>query len=46
VAFVDAGFAWDYALRLLLPEGVDGIVEEIENNCNQTFSYRIAGPAF
>jgi hypothetical protein len=44
VAFVDAGFAWDYALRFLLPEGVDGIVVEIENNCNQTFSYRIAGP--
>jgi hypothetical protein len=44
VAYVGSGFAWDFALRYLLPEGVDGIIVEIENSCNQTFSYQIKGP--
>jgi hypothetical protein len=44
VAFAGSGFAWDFALRNLLPEGVDGIMVEIENNCNQSYSYQISGP--
>jgi hypothetical protein len=44
VAYAGSGFAWDFALRNLLPEGVDGIIVEIENNCNQSFSYQISGP--
>jgi hypothetical protein len=44
VAYVGGGFAWDFALRNLLPDGVDGIIVETENNCNQSFSYRISGP--
>jgi hypothetical protein len=43
VAYVVGGVAWDFALRHLLPEGVEGITAEIENNCNQTFSYHISG---
>jgi hypothetical protein len=43
VAYIFGGFAWDFALRFLLPEGVDGIIAEIENNCNQKFSYRLSG---
>jgi hypothetical protein len=44
VASVGSGFAWDFALRNLLPEGVDGIIVEIENSCNQSYSYQISGP--
>jgi hypothetical protein len=44
VAYAGSGFAWDFALRNLLPEGVDGIIVEIENNCNQSYSYQISGP--
>ena len=44
VATVGGGFAWDFALRNLLPVGVDGILVEIHNNCNQTYSYLIKGP--
>jgi hypothetical protein len=43
VAYVLGGFAWDFALRFLLPDGVDGIIAEIENNWGQKFSYRISG---
>jgi hypothetical protein len=43
VAYVLGGFAWDFALRFLLPEGVDGIIAEIENSCYQKFSYRLSG---
>jgi hypothetical protein len=43
VAYAGSGFAWDFALRNLLPEGVDGIIVKIENNCNQSASYQIAG---
>jgi hypothetical protein len=43
VAYAGSGFAWDFALRNLLPEGVDGIMVEIENNCNQSASYQITG---
>ena len=44
VATIGGGFAWDFALRNLLPAGVEGILVEIYNNCNQTYSYRIEGP--
>jgi hypothetical protein len=37
------GVAWDFALRFLLPEGVDGIIVEVENNYNRTVSYEISG---
>jgi hypothetical protein len=37
------GVAWDFALRFLLPEGVDGIIVEVESNFNHTRSYRISG---
>jgi hypothetical protein len=43
VANVIGVLAWDFALRSLLPEGVDGIIVEIESNCNQMFSYHISG---
>jgi hypothetical protein len=44
VAYVGGGFAWDFALRNLLPLGVDGIIVELKNNCNQSFTYEIEGP--
>ena len=44
VAHVGGGVAWDFALRNLLPVGVEGILVEIYNNCNQTYSYMIEGP--
>jgi hypothetical protein len=44
VALIGGGVAWDFALRNLLPEGVDGIIVETENNCNQSFTYQITGP--
>jgi hypothetical protein len=44
VAYVGGGFAWDFALRNLLPVGVDGIIVELLNNCNQSFTYEIEGP--
>jgi hypothetical protein len=43
VAYVVGGLAWDFALRFLLPIGVDGIIAEIENSCGQMFSYHISG---
>jgi hypothetical protein len=43
VAYAIGGFAWDFALRFLLPEGVDGVVVEVENNHNRTVSYQIFG---
>lgn len=44
VAVVDGVFAWDFTLRNLLPVGVDGIIVEIKNNCNQSYTYEIEGP--
>jgi hypothetical protein len=43
VAYVMGGVAWDFALRFLLPEGVDGIIVEVESNFNHTRSYRLSG---
>ena len=36
-------FAWDYALRNLLPNTVDGIKVEIRNTCNQSNMYALVG---
>jgi hypothetical protein len=36
-------FAWDYALRFLLPDNVAGIMVELRNTCNQTGLYALAG---
>jgi hypothetical protein len=33
--------AWDVSLRNLLPKGVEGIIAEIRNNCNQTYTYEL-----
>jgi hypothetical protein len=43
VAYAIGGVAWDFALRFLLPEGVDGIIVEVENNYNRSVSYRLSG---
>jgi hypothetical protein len=43
VAFLSGGFAWDYALRFLLPSNVEGVVVEIKNSCNQTSVYELMG---
>ncbi|CAJ1940156.1 unnamed protein product [Cylindrotheca closterium] len=44
VAFIGSAMAWDFSLLHMLPEGVVGILAVIENNCGQTFTYRINGP--
>jgi hypothetical protein len=36
-------FAWDYALRNLLPSNVNGIIVEIRNTCNQSNLYSLVG---
>jgi hypothetical protein len=43
VAFIGSGFAWDFALRFLLPDNIEGIVVEIRNSCNQTGAYELIG---
>ena len=43
VASLGGGFAWDFALRNLLPENVEGIVVEIQNTCNQSTLYELVG---
>ena len=43
VAYFGGGFAWDYVLRNLLPENVEGIVVELQNTCNQSSLYEIVG---
>jgi hypothetical protein len=43
VAYIGAGFAWDYALRNLLPNNVEGIIVEIKNNCNQSKFFELVG---
>ena len=44
VAMIGGAFAWDAALRFLLPVGVNGLLTVLENDCNQTFSYLLNGP--
>ena len=43
VAYVGGGFAWDFALRQLLPDNVGGIVVEIQNSCNESSLYELDG---
>lgn len=43
VGHVGGGFAWDFALRFLLPDNVEGIIAEIQNSCNQTSLYELIG---
>jgi hypothetical protein len=43
VAYVAGGFAWDFALRNLLPDNVEGIIVEIKNTCNQSGLYELIG---
>jgi hypothetical protein len=43
VAYVSGGFAWDFALRFLLPNNIEGIVVEIQNSCHQTIAYELIG---
>jgi hypothetical protein len=41
VAIIAASIAWDVSLRNLLPKGVEGIIAEIHNTCNQTYTYEL-----
>lgn len=43
VAHVGGLFAWDFALRFLLPTNVAGIVAELRNSCNQSSLYALDG---
>ena len=43
VGVTGAGFAWDFALRFLLPDNVEGIKVEIVNSCNQSHLYELQG---
>ena len=43
VAYVSGGFAWDFALRNLLPDNVEGILVEIKNSCNHSGLYELVG---
>lgn len=43
VAYVYGGFSWDFALRFLLPDIVEGIVVEIRNTCNQSGMFELSG---
>ena len=43
VGVTGGGFAWDFALRFLLPSNVEGIIVEIRNSCNQTSLYELIG---
>jgi hypothetical protein len=43
VAYICGGFAWDFTLRNLLPDNVEGIIVEIKNTCNQSSLYELVG---
>lgn len=43
VGVTGGGFAWDFALRFLLPNNVEGIIVEIRNSCNQSSLYELVG---
>ena len=43
VSYISGGFAWDFALRFLLPDNVEGIIVEIKNSCNQSSLYELVG---
>jgi hypothetical protein len=43
VAMLGGLFAWDYTLRNLLPNNVNGILVEIRNTCHQSHLYSLVG---
>jgi hypothetical protein len=43
VAYVGGGFAWDFALRFVLPDNIEGIVVEIRNSWNQFYAFELMG---
>ena len=43
VARLSGSFAWDYTLRNLLPNNVDGILVQLRNTCNQSSLYALVG---
>jgi hypothetical protein len=43
VARLSGSFAWDYTLRNLLPNNVNGVMVELRNSCNQTSLYSLVG---
>ena len=43
VARISGSFAWDYTLRNLLPNNVDGVMVELRNTCNQSSLYALVG---
>ena len=43
VSYISGGFAWDFALRFLLPDNVEGIIVQIKNSCNQSSLYELVG---
>ena len=43
VANLGGLFAWDFALRFLLPNNVGGIIVEVRNSCNQSNLYSLVG---
>jgi hypothetical protein len=43
VAYIGGGFAWDFALRFLLPDNIQGLVVELRNSCNQSSIYELMG---
>ena len=43
VARLSGSFAWDYTLRHLLPDNVNGVMVELRNNCNQSSLYTLIG---
>lgn len=44
VAMLTGAAPWDQSMRGLLPEGVNGILVTLHNNCNQSFTYELNGP--
>ena len=43
VAHLGGLFAWDFALRNLLPNNVNGVIVEMRNSCNQSSIYSLVG---
>ena len=43
VGHVGGLFAWDFALRNLLPDNVNGVIVELRNSCNQSGIYSLVG---
>jgi len=43
VAVISVGMGWDASMQDLLPEGVEGIMAVLKNDCNQSFTYEVNG---